>query len=82
MNIFKSEPKHLSATAAVKWYLTKYGSIDQLTCLKKYHTWKLNRIICDLRKQGLNISTELKEVKTKYGFKSRVAVYHYGTPHH
>lgn len=76
LNFFKSEPKHDNCTQAVKWHLQNYGSITQLQCINKYGSWKLSRIIADLSRQGLKVETELKEVETRFGFKSRVATYY------
>ena len=75
-NLFRTEPNHLNCTQAVKWHLENYGSITQLQCINKYGSWKLSRIIGDLGRQGIKVETELKEVETQFGFKSRVAIYH------
>jgi hypothetical protein len=65
-----------SATEQVRKHLQRYGRIDQLRCLEKFGTWRLSSIIHELRKShGMKISTELKEVKTRYGIKTKVAVY-------
>ena len=69
------EPKHKTATDAVKWYLQKHGSIDQTICIKKYGSWKLSRIIADLRQMGLVITSENKKVTTRFGEKTYMAVY-------
>ena len=71
------EPKHENCTQAVKWHLKRYGSITQLQCLKKYHSWKLSRIVGDLKRQGMDIRTTSEEVETKWGYKAIIAIYHF-----
>lgn len=59
----------------VKKHLLKKGSITQLQCLELYGSWRLSARIFDLRKEGMNITTEKVNVKTRYGATTQVAKY-------
>lgn len=77
-NFFSSKKTPKSATEAVKEHLIKYGKLDQLECIERFGTWRLGAIIFKLRRRGMNITTKEKEVKTRYGAKTRVGVYYLG----
>ena len=56
-------------------YLLKYGSIDKRTCDEKFGLKRLDNLICDLRKQGLNIKSETIELHNESGVKTQVSNY-------
>ena len=68
------KPKN-TATDAIRKHLKKHGSITQLRALEKFGTWRLSSVIHCLRNEGMEISTDMLEVKTRYGVKTRVAKY-------
>lgn len=75
MSLFNIEPKHKSAADAIKWRLTKYGHITQLECINRYGTWRLSQYIMVMRRSGLNIVSEEKKVKTRFGWYTSIVVY-------
>ena len=57
-----------------KW-LESEGEIDPLTSWSALGIYRLGARVYDLRKKGLNILTEEKAVKNKFGETCRVANY-------
>jgi len=60
---------------AVLEYLLKYGSIDKRTCAEKFGLKRLDNVICELRKQGMNIKNETVELHNELGEKTKVNNY-------
>ena len=56
-------------------YLLKYGSIDKRTCAEKFGLKRLDNVICELRKQGMNIKNETVELHNELGEKTKVNNY-------
>jgi hypothetical protein len=56
-------------------YLLKYGSIDKITCAEKFGLKRLDNLICELRKEGMNIKNETIELHNKLGKKNKVNNY-------
>jgi hypothetical protein len=56
-------------------YLLKYGSIDKRTCAEKFGLKRLDNVICELRKQGMNIKNEKVEIHNEIGEKIKVNNY-------
>lgn len=77
MSIFNFKPKFNTATEHVIYILKTRGKIDQKECNDKGITSRLGGMIHRLRKQGMDITTEEKQIITRYGETSRVAIYHY-----
>ena len=75
LNFFK--PKFNTATEEIKWNLVHRGKIDQDYCNKHRITSRLGGFIWILRRQGMDITTEMKEITTRYNEKTRIAIYHY-----
>lgn len=66
-----------SAVEQVLKHLQRHGKIDQRHALEKFGTWRLSSIIHQLRhNHGLPIHSETKDVKTRYGSTTRIAIYH------
>lgn len=60
---------------AVLEYLLKYRSIDKRTCAEKFGLKRLDNVICELRKQGMNIKNETVELHNELGEKTKVNNY-------
>ena len=58
-------------------YLQERKTIDPLQAWFRLGIYALAPRVYDLRKDGWNISTEVKEVKNKFGEICRVAEYHF-----
>lgn len=56
-------------------YLLKYGSIDKRTCVEKFGLKRLDNLICELRKQGMNVKNETIELHNELGEKTKVNNY-------
>jgi hypothetical protein len=56
-------------------YLLKYGSIDKRTCSENFGLKRLDNLICELRKQGMNIKNETVELHNELGEKTKVNNY-------
>jgi len=56
-------------------YLLKHGSIDKRTCAEKLGLKRLDNVICELRKQGMNIKNEKVEIHNEIGEKIKVNNY-------
>lgn len=56
-------------------YLLKYGSIDKRTCAEKFGLKRLDNLICELRKKGMNIKNETIELHNELGEKTKVNNY-------
>lgn len=56
-------------------YLLKYGSIDKRTCTEKFGLKRLDNLICELRKKGMNIKNETIELHNELGEKTKVNNY-------
>ena len=54
----------ISQVKTIENHLKKYGSITQYEAWKRYGVSRLSAVIYDLRKQGLNIVTTDKKVKS------------------
>ena len=65
----------LGKERAVIDYLKKYGSIDKMTCAEKFDLKRLDNLICELRKQGMNIQNETIELHNEMGEKIKVNNY-------
>jgi hypothetical protein len=63
-----------SQNKQIKDYLLKGGSLTPLQALYSFGCWALSSRISDLRKQGLNIKSELIEI-TSEGKTKRVSRY-------
>ena len=48
-------------------YLEKYGSITPLEALTAFNSFRLAALICELRKEGYNISMTLNEDGKRFG---------------
>ena len=60
----------------IKEYLEKHPrGITSLQAIKMFGATRLSGIIFNLRKQGMDIRTETKQVKNRYGGTSTIAVY-------
>ena len=59
-------------TGEILRHLKRYGSITDPVARNKYHTNRLSGIICNLRKQGVVIKTEMCTGRDEFG------VNHYG----
>lgn len=59
-------------------HIKQYGYIDQRQALRFFGCGRLASRICDLKKAGYDIKTELVTVKNRDGSKSRVARYSFG----
>lgn len=70
-------PRFKTATDEIKYTLIHKGSIDQMYCYQHRITTRLGGIIYQLRRQGMRIETEIRDVTTRYGEKTRVAIYHF-----
>lgn len=55
-------------------YMLRHGTITQRDALS-LGCYRLASRICDLRKDGIKIKSEMKEVKNADGSKSHIAVY-------
>jgi len=69
------KPSSLGKERAVIDYLKKYGSIDKMTCAEKFNLKRLDNLICELRKQGMNIQNETIELHNELGEKVKVNNY-------
>lgn len=58
-------------------HLERYGKIDPLKAWRKYGVYRLAAVICDLRKDGVEIETTDKVVTNQFGDKCIVAEYRY-----
>lgn len=56
-------------------YINKHGSITQIEALRDIGVLRLASRISDLRRCGVDITSEFVEVKNRYGEKSRVKRY-------
>lgn len=56
-------------------YIDKYGSISQLEAYLDLGCWRLATRIFELKREGYDIQSELKEVTTRDGSKTKIAVY-------
>lgn len=65
----------MSKEQEVLQYLLKYGSIDKITCNEKFGLKRLDNVICELRKQGMNIKNETVELHNELGEKVKVNNY-------
>ena len=66
----------LSQGKMVLQHLKEHGSITSYEAIKLFGATRLSAIIYDLRhKDGYNISSSMKKVTTRYGYKTQVAVY-------
>jgi len=63
-----------SQNARIKDYLMKGGKLTPLEALYLFSCWALSSRISDLRKQGVNIKSELIEI-TSEGKKKMVSRY-------
>jgi arginine decarboxylase-like protein len=68
-------PATLSKEQEVLQYLLKYGSIDKRTCAEKFGLKRLDNLICELRKKGMNIKNETVELHNELGEKTKVNNY-------
>ena len=59
-------------------YIADFGSITQIQALQDLGCMRLASRISDLRRQGHNITSELVEVKNRYGEKCRIKRYSMG----
>ena len=59
-------------------YIAEFGSITQIQALQDLGCMRLASRISDLRRQGHNITSELVEVKNRYGEKCRIKRYSMG----
>lgn len=57
------DEKKMTQKEACLDYLEKYGSITPLEALTAFHSFRLAAQICQLRKEGYIIKTELNEGK-------------------
>ena len=57
------DPKKMTQKDACLDYLKKYGSITPLEALTAFHSFRLAALICNLRKEGYVIKTEIEENK-------------------
>lgn len=64
-----------SQTESVLEHLKKHGSITSMQAIKKFGATRLSDIIYRLRKRGYRITTKPFIVTTRYGRKSRPAIY-------
>ena len=60
------DPKKTTQKDACLDYLNKYGSITPLEALTAFHSFRLAALICNLRKEGYAIRTDLADGDTKY----------------
>ena len=58
-------------------HLQTHGSITPKEAVNKYNLYRLGAVIFELRKRGVNITTEMIPFKSKYGTHSSYAKYHY-----
>lgn len=66
-------------TNDIKRYIeTHKKGITSLEAIEMFGATRLSSIIFCLRKQGMNIVTETKNVKNRYGGTSSIAVYKLG----
>lgn len=71
----KVKARSLNKEQKVIEYLKKYGSIDKMTCAEKFNLKRLDNLICELRKQGMNIQNETIELHNEKGEKIKVNNY-------
>lgn len=67
--------KVLNKGQKVTQYLLTYGSIDKRICAEKFGLKRLDNLICDLRKKGMNIKNETVELHNEFGKKIKVNNY-------
>lgn len=65
----------MSQTQQLRKYLERHQRIDPMTALHKLGIYRLGARIYDLREAGVSIETNRKHVKTRSGYKARVAEY-------
>lgn len=56
-------------------YLDQYGEITQLEAYRDLSCWRLATRIFELKRDGYDIKSELREVPTRDGGKTKIAVY-------
>lgn len=64
----------MSQCEKIHKYMLRHGTITQREALG-LGCYRLASRICDLRKDGIKIKAEMKEVKNADGSKSHIAVY-------
>ena len=70
--------KTISQKRRVMRHLERYGKIDPIKAWNTLGVYRLAAVICELRKDGVEIETTDKDVKNRYGEKCTVAEYVYG----
>lgn len=68
------QPK-TNATQAILKYLKSGKSLNQLKCLELFGTWRLSRVIYDLKQHGYTFEKTTKVVTTRYGIKTSITIY-------
>ncbi len=56
-------------------HLKEFGKITSLEAIKEYGVTRLADKVYKLRKEGFNISTEMKQFTNRYGNKAQYGIY-------
>lgn len=69
--------KKKSQISDIICHLRKYKTITSMEAIDMYGATRLSGIIYILKERGFGIDTELVKVKNRYGYATRIAVYHF-----
>ena len=59
----------------VRWHLENIGELDPMTALREYGIMRLSARISELKDEGMNIETEYRTVRNRFGKLVAHAVY-------
>ena len=56
-------------------HLEDYGEITSLDAFREYGITRLAAVVCDMRKDGMDVRTDIVEMTNRYGEPTRFARY-------